>query len=85
MIGYSDAPMAWGLTRGMARVRGVKLADAVVEGWLTRGELARMVDRCRECGKSDDCTRFLAEHVHVAHLPEFCPNTPEIEALTHDA
>ena len=30
--------MAWGLTRGMGRVLGVNLADAVIEGWLFLGE-----------------------------------------------
>jgi len=44
MIGYVEAPKAWGLTRGMGRVLGVNLTDAVVDGWLTRGELAELVE-----------------------------------------
>ena len=36
MIGYPEAPKAWWLTRGMARISGVNLPRAVVEGWLQR-------------------------------------------------
>ena len=43
MMGYVDAPRAWGYTRGMARVLGVNLTSAVVEGWLSREELADLV------------------------------------------
>ena len=71
MIGYVEAPMAWGLTRGMGRVLGVNLADAVIEGWLSRAELAVLVGRCQACDKAEDCTRWLARRaVSVPHGAE---------------
>lgn len=81
MIGYVEAPKAWGLTRGMGRVVGVNLTDAVVEGWLSRAELAELVDRCQACDRSEDCTGWLARTVTADALPAFCPNKPDIESL----
>jgi hypothetical protein len=81
MIGYAEAPKAWGLTRGMGRVLGVSLTGAVVEGWLQRGELAALVDRCQACGQDADCTGWLASHVTAETLPDFCANKDGIEAL----
>ena len=60
MIGYSDAPRAWGYTRGAARVVGVNLTDAVLEGWLSRGELGQIVDTCTSCRQAQPCTDWLA-------------------------
>ena len=37
-----EAPFAWGLTRGMARVLGINLVEAVSEGWFSRRDLAEM-------------------------------------------
>lgn len=82
MIGYVEAPKAWGLTRGMARVLGINLADAVIEGWLTRPELAELVDRCQACDRSADCTGWLALTVSADGLPDFCPNKRALEALS---
>jgi hypothetical protein len=81
MIGYVEAPMAWGLTRGMARAVGVNLTGAVVEGWLSRAELGDLVDRCQACGRIEDCTRWMARHVTAEALPEFCPNKRPLESL----
>ena len=47
MIGYPEAYKAWWLTRGMARISGVNLSRAVVEGWLQRAELDGLVDPLR--------------------------------------
>ena len=82
MIGYAEAPRAWGFARGMARVVGVNLTDAVVEGWLTRTELAGMVDLCLQCGHVSACTDFLAHEVRSVSLPAFCDNKSGIEALS---
>jgi hypothetical protein len=81
MMGYVEAPKAWGLTRGMARVVGTNIADAVIEGWLSRAELAELVDRCQACDRSADCTHWLARTVSAEALPAFCPNKAAIEAL----
>lgn len=81
MIGYVEAPMAWGLTRGMARVLGVNLTDAVIDGWMSREELARLVDRCQACGHAADCTGWLAHTARAAALPDYCANKGAIEAL----
>lgn len=81
MIGYSDAPRAWGFTRGMARACGYSLTHAVVEGWLSRAELGRLVEACRTCGATADCTRWLAQTVEAGDLPGFCPNRAALAAL----
>lgn len=81
MIGYVEAPMAWGLTRGMGRVLGVDLVDAVVDGWMRRGELATLVDRCQACGRAEACTGWLAGHLRAEALPSYCANKAALEAL----
>lgn len=81
MIGYSEAPRAWGLTRGMARVVGVNLTGAVLDGWLSRAELAGLVDRCLDCPHGAECTQFLAHTVKATSLPAYCANKPSLEAL----
>lgn len=81
MIGYIEAPKAWALTRGMARVLGLNLVEAVTEGWFARTELAQMVDACVACDQSDRCTAFLAVTARTESLPGFCSNKAQIEAL----
>ncbi|MCB6178335.1 DUF6455 family protein [Rhodobacter sp. Har01] len=84
MIGYTDAPRAWWLTRGMARVAGVNLPQAVVDGWLTRDELAEIVARCEGCQNPSRCNAWLAGSGSARRMPDFCPNKPTIESLcTH--
>ncbi len=81
MMGYIEAPKAWALTRGMARVLGLNLVEAVTEGWFARTELAQMVDACVACDQSDRCTAFLAVTSRTESLPGFCFNKAQIEAL----
>lgn len=81
MIGYVEAPRAWWLTHGAARSVGVSLPNAVIEGWLTRRELAQIVDRCQSCGSVRECEARLADPHHAPNLPDFCCNKTEIEAL----
>lgn len=81
MIGYPEAPKAWWLTRGMARISGVNLPRAVVEGWLQRDELEELVIRCAACGRDKDCETWLVRSGPADAMPEFCPNKAGIEAL----
>lgn len=81
MIGYPEAHKAWWLTRHMARVSGINLPHAVVEGWLRRDELAEIVSRCAECDQSESCEAWLATSGRALRMPEFCPNRRDIEAL----
>ncbi len=81
MIGYPETPRAWWLTRGMARVSGVNLSQAVVEGWLRRSELACIIERCAVCTQGDACDKWLAASGGARKMPEFCPNKADIEAL----
>ncbi len=81
MIGLVESQRAWWMANGMAQANGVQLARAVVEGWLTRPELARMVERCEGCGKICDCQQWLAAPVHAAP-PDFCGIGAEIAALS---
>jgi hypothetical protein len=81
MIGYPEAPRAWGYTRGMARAIGASLTEAVVEGWLSRAELGALVEACRTCAATSDCTTWLSRTVDASALPEFCPNASALAAL----
>ena len=81
MIGYGETPKAWCLTRGMARAAGVNLPRAVIDGWLPRSELDKMVGRCEACGRDATCMQWLAR-AQTAPLPEFCANKDEIEQLS---
>ena len=81
MIGYMDAPVAWGLTRGMARLSGVNLTRAVLDGWLKRSELDQIVARCEACSCTGRCTAWLAQSAEARGMPGFCPNKAAIEAL----
>jgi hypothetical protein len=82
MIGYTDAPRAWWLTRGMARVAGVNLPQAVVDGWLSRDELAHLIARCEGCDAGKRCEAWLALSGAAPGMPQFCPNKSAIEALS---
>jgi len=81
MIGYTEAPLAWGYTRGMARALGASLTEAVVEGWMTRAELGRLVAACQACGETQACTAFLARAPDEKANPAFCPNSKALAAL----
>ncbi|MFE3838636.1 DUF6455 family protein [Pseudogemmobacter sonorensis] len=81
MFGYTEAPRAWWMTRGMARLGGVRLSHAVVEGWLTRPELAVIVERCEACRQKGRCRDFLAEPRSEGAIAAFCPNRQALSAL----
>jgi hypothetical protein len=76
-----EVPMAWGLTRGMARALGINLSEAVTEGWFSRRDLGDMVDACGVCDQVTKCLAFLAVPTRTESLPGFCANKARIEAL----
>lgn len=83
MIGFVEAPITWGLVRGMARRAGLDMPRAVVEGWLTRTELAAIVTRCQTAGCSKTCMDVLAKPTGATTQapPSFCAIGAELEAL----
>ena len=81
MIGYIEAPKALAMTRGMARVLGLNLVEAVTEGWFARSDLAEMVDACVQCDQAERCSAFLSVTTRTESLPGFCANKTQIEAL----
>ena len=81
MTSYVETPRAWVLTRGMARVLGFTLVEAVTEGWVSRRDLAAMVDVCALCDQAVACTSYLAVTTRADSLPDFCPNQQQIAAL----
>ena len=81
MVGYLEAPKAWALTRGMARLLGLNLVEAVTEGWYSRGDLAALVEACAICDQSARCTAYLSVTTSAESLPGFCPNKRLIEAV----
>ncbi len=81
MMDRIEAPLAWSLTRGMARVLDINLIKAVSEGWFARRDLAAMVEACETCDQSRACTAYLAVTTRAAALPNFCRNKAQIEAL----
>lgn len=81
MIGYARAPGAFGRTRAMARVVGLDLTAAVVEGWLSRAELEALISRCASCGRAGDCDRFLSTARPGAALPPHCANRTALDDL----
>ncbi len=84
MIGFTKTPQAYGLTQGMARIVGVDLPAAVLEGWFRRDELEHLVDRCDRCGQTTRCATWLSG-TRAASLPDYCRNKTEIEALSPGA
>jgi hypothetical protein len=78
---FAQRPVAYGLTRGMARSVGVNLIEAVTDGWYSRRELEALVDRCASCGQQLRCSAWLAVTPRTTSLPVYCANKSEIEAL----
>ena len=81
MTGYTDAPGAWSLTRGMARLAGVDLPAAVFDGWITRSELAKLIGQCQGGGCSEACIAWLATGTRPPDPPAFCAIRAQIAAL----
>jgi Family of unknown function (DUF6455) len=82
MIGYAEAPHAWTRAQRMAQAGGLNLAGAVVDGWLARHELARIVACCSACPQDAACGDWLDHAVPVTRAPVFCANGPVIAGLS---
>ena len=81
MLFGGPAPMAYGLTRGMARVIGIDLIGAASDGQITHRELEAMIDTCAACPHTARCTQFLAVTLETAQPPEYCGIKPSLKAL----
>lgn len=81
MFGYTDAPQAWERVSRMAGRAGADLPRAVVDGWLTRGELAAIVECCAACTAMAECGEWLAHAPHRTEIPGFCPNRTTLASL----
>lgn len=86
MIGYVDAPVTWGLVNGMARRAGADVPRAVIDGWLTRADLAKIVSQCKSGDCATDCRDVLAQKAGTTTQspPSFCAIKAELEALAPD-
>lgn len=80
MIGLVEAPRAYWMAQGMARTAGVHLARAVVDGWMTRQDLAQIVGRCQTCTRGKDCEMWLSQ-ARNAPPPAFCAIRADIAAI----
>ena len=70
------------LTRSVARVMGLSLAEAMTEGRLTKEEFARMVTRCRGCGQVSACEHWLGASATLSDsAPPQCLNGDVLNAL----
>jgi hypothetical protein len=81
MLTYGEAPLAYGMTRGMARAIGVDLVQAVTEGWMSREELGTLVAACAKCDHAARCLSWLAGAGTAPVLPAYCVNKSDLEAL----
>jgi len=82
MIGYVEAPITWGRVSAMAQRVGFDMPRAVLEGWLTRADLARMVGQCQQSNCAKGCVDVLAKSCNsLAAPPSFCALKSELEAL----
>uniref|UniRef100_UPI0035622118 DUF6455 family protein n=1 Tax=Phaeovulum sp. TaxID=2934796 RepID=UPI0035622118 len=64
------------ITRGMARRHGVNLNELIADGVISRGDLAEMVARCRNCSGVHGCLAFLSEAraERAMTAPDWCRN-----------
>lgn len=70
------------MTRGVARVMGLSLAEAMDTGQLDPRRYADMVTRCRGCALVEACEEWLSSRVSgCASPPPGCCNTSELSRL----
>jgi hypothetical protein len=81
MINYAQTPVAWALTRGMARMVDVDLGHALIEGWLGRQEVDALVDTCQACTQKEPCSAWLTQAHGSRCLAVFCPNQEHLQSL----
>ncbi len=70
------------LTRAVARLSGIDLAQAMQSNGRGAIEYADMVSRCRACPNPEACLAWLSEaRTPDNAIPPGCPNTKAFEAL----
>ena len=65
----------------MARAGGLNLAGARARGDMDQACWAGIVERCRGCGWTCECERFLSRSARIDSLPEKCRNRIQFGAL----
>ena len=75
MSGYSKIDRHADLVGEMARVRGVDIGDAMLDGKLSAEAYRNAVRRCTGCECPEACEVWLSEHSDGANAtPEYCRN-----------
>ncbi|WP_425039986.1 DUF6455 family protein [Primorskyibacter sp. S187A] len=81
MAQLGDPTLHFYMTRGMARMIGVNLGDALRDGRLKPADYANMVTRCRGCPHASSCQDIMAQNTNLASPPEQCPNRLQLRQL----
>ncbi|MEC3861264.1 DUF6455 family protein [Mesobacterium sp. TK19101] len=70
------------ITRSVARVMGLNLADEMASGRLSEKAYAQMITRCRGCPLTNQCTEWLASRTDLSRTaPDGCRNASELNRL----
>ena len=69
ILHLGDPDRHFWLVRSVARVIGVSLGQAMVEGALEQEECRRMINRCRTCALVSACETWLADSGGHADAP----------------
>jgi Family of unknown function (DUF6455) len=72
------------LVGDMARVRGVDIGEAMLDGRLSAESYRNAVRRCMSCDSPEACAVWLSEHASGADAaPEYCRNGRLLERLAN--
>jgi hypothetical protein len=84
ILHLGDPDRHFWLVRSVARVIGVSLGQAMVQGAIEQEECRRMINRCRTCALVSACEAWLAESGGRADAPPpGCVVSTELNRLKH--
>ncbi|PWE33691.1 hypothetical protein DDZ14_03215 [Maritimibacter sp. 55A14] len=70
------------LVDAMAETQGIDLAEEIMRGTLSGGDLRAAIYSCTGCANVEGCEAWLAAHADGAEgTPEFCRNAGLFKAL----